>query len=457
MHARQMAAMAEATRLTRQGRLAEATALIQQTLASPAVTRRPPDAPSAGEETSRTPGRHPAPPPALRAGEGTPPGQVHPGWLTRRRTLPSRGASGMRRPHRSAAPAMERPAGRFDDFSYTNAAGTRAYRLYVPAGHAGPLPLVVMLHGGTQDAATFAAATGMNDLAERQAFLVAYPEQPPSANPGRYWNWFAPGHQRRDAGEPSLIAGITRQVTDRYTADATRVYVAGFSAGGAMAAVMAAVYPDLFAAAGVHSGLPYAAAGDVASAFAAMRQGPSRPARRPARPLPLIVFHGDRDATVAPANAAGLIRPRPDGGQPGPPPGHPADRGDHRAGARRACLHPDLLPGPRGRGPGRALDHPPGRPCLVRWCPARVLHRRPRAGRQRRVHPLLRRAPGRPASPLTGTVPDRTRTCACRLTWTSKVSTTPARAMLVQEGHVHAAHEYRLHEAEQRCRVDLAG
>jgi poly(hydroxyalkanoate) depolymerase family esterase len=308
MDARQMTAMAEATRLTRQGRLAEATALIQQTLASRAVTRRKPDAPSAGEKTGSTAGRYPDPLRALRAGEETQLGRVYPGRLTRRRTVPSRGARGLHRPRRSAAPAMNRPAGRFEAFSYDNAAGTRAYRLYVPAGHTGgPLPLVVMLHGGTQNAAIFAAATGMNDLAERQGFLVAYPEQPPSANAGKYWNWFVPGHQRRDAGEPSLIGGITRQVTDRYGADATRVYVAGFSAGGAMAAVMAAVYPDLYAAVGVHSGLPYAAAGDATSAFTAMKQGPSRPARPPARPVPLIVFHGDRDTTVAPVNAASLI------------------------------------------------------------------------------------------------------------------------------------------------------
>ncbi len=268
MSTRQLTAMAAATRLTRQGRLSEATALIQQTLG------------------------------------GRPPGPA---------ATPARSTAAAARPQPTLAaavvPASKRPAARFEASSYAGPAGTRTYRLYVPDAQADgrPLPLLVMLHGGTQDAAAFAAATGMNDLAERDGFLVAYPEQPRSANAGLYWNWFEPGHQRRDAGEPSLIAGITRQVIERYGADSSRVYVAGFSAGGAMAAVMAAVYPDLYAAVGVHSGLAYAAAGDLASGLTAMRQGPPRRIRALARPLPLIVFHGDRDSTVAHANAAGLI------------------------------------------------------------------------------------------------------------------------------------------------------
>ena len=256
----------------------------------------------------------------------------------------------------------------------------------------------------------------MNDLAEREKFLVVYPEQARSANAGRYWNWFVPGHQRRDAGEPSLIAGITGQVTDRYRADTTRVYVAGFSAGGAMAAVMAAVDPDLYAAAGVPSGLPYAAAGDVASAFAAMRQGPPAAARPAARPLPLIVFHGDRDAIVAPANAAGLI-------------GHvlAAASPDRHPGTVPAAVTGGQVPG--GHAYTRTCYQDPAGAALAEcwiihqgghaWSgghPARVLHRRTRARCQRRVHPLLRRAPRHLSGPSAGIGPERTRTCARRLT-----------------------------------------
>src|ERR1700733_3417232 len=307
MDARQMSAMVEATRLTRQGRLVEATALIQRTLTSAPAPRQAPDG-QGPRETGGASGRQPAPSPLLPAHGGRQLGRAPSGWT---HGLSAFGSLRVPEPGLSrepAAPAAKRPAGRFDSFTYTGAAGPRASRLYAPTGSTGgPLPLVVMLHGGTQDAATFAAATGMNDLAERRSFLVAYPEQPSSANPGKYWNWFVPGHQRRDAGEPSLIDGITRQVMHRYPVDDPRVYVAGFSAGGAMAAVMAAVYPDLYAAVGVHSGLAYAAASDLPSALAAMRQGPRRPARPAAKPLPLIVFHGDQDATVAPANAAGLI------------------------------------------------------------------------------------------------------------------------------------------------------
>ena len=214
--------------------------------------------------------------------------------------------------------------GHFSTREYSNAAGRRHYRLYVPAGVASaPMPLVVMLHGCTQDADDFAAGTQMNALAERHGFLVAYPVQPKQANPSKCWNWFKPNDQCRERGEPSLIAGITREIVAAHAVDPSRVYVAGLSAGGAMAAIMISEYPELYAAAGVHSGLAARSAHDLPSALAAMKgSAHSAGARRAqsdssAPQRPMIVFHGDADATVHPSNAARILRgfeKRQDGG-----------------------------------------------------------------------------------------------------------------------------------------------
>jgi poly(hydroxyalkanoate) depolymerase family esterase len=200
--------------------------------------------------------------------------------------------------------------------TFSNAAGKRAFKLFVPSGHTdSPMPLVVMLHGCTQNAEDFAAGTRMNELAERAGFLVLYPEQAGNANGNRCWNWFRFEDQQRESGEPSLIADMTQQIAQSYSVDAQRIYVAGLSAGAAMAVVLGETYPDLYAAVGVHSGLSYAAAHDVPSALAAMKGREIRVARKASIPssppnapaVPLVVFHGDRDSTVVPSNSEKLI------------------------------------------------------------------------------------------------------------------------------------------------------
>ena len=313
--------MTDALRLTRSGRLAEATALLQGGLgrATPSATtqqvRADPSSHRRGIGAKELLGRLQA---SLPAG------------------LPGKD---LLRPATSEATAnvVTAPRGEIRHLTYTGSSGSRTYALYIPTGYADePVPLVVMLHGGTQDAMDFAAGTRMNDLAEQHTVIVAYPEQTNAANSGRYWNWFRPGDQQRDAGEPAILAGITREIIRDHAIDPSRVYVAGLSAGGAMAAVMAATYPEVYAAAGVHSGLAYRSAHDVPSAFLAMRTGG---AAGPVQQVPLIVFHGDRDVTVAPVNAEKLIaarvpslspNPRGGGSRRGTTTTHDGVNGGHR-------------------------------------------------------------------------------------------------------------------------------
>ena len=205
--------------------------------------------------------------------------------------------------------------GQFVAKSFSNEAGSRAYKLYIPSRYHGePRPLIVMLHGCTQSPDDFAAGTRMNFGAEEHACLVVYPEQAVAANSSKCWNWFQSRDQKRGQGEPSLIAGITRQVMTDYKIDPRRIYIAGLSAGGAAAAVVGEAYPDLYAAVGVHSGLACGVARDLPSAFAAMRGEHSlREPKSSGQPgeyrlnLPTIVFHGDRDATVHPRNGAEVV------------------------------------------------------------------------------------------------------------------------------------------------------
>jgi poly(hydroxyalkanoate) depolymerase family esterase len=197
----------------------------------------------------------------------------------------------------------------------TSAGRTRRALVHTPRGlDAGTaVPLICMLHGCTQDPASFAAATRMNEAADRHGFVTVYPEQTAGENQQRCWNWFLPEHQDRGTGEPASLAAIVRDVVGTnpsWTIDPRRVFVAGLSAGGAMAAVLAATYPDLFAAVAVHSGLAYRSATTMPGAFAAMSRGGDGAATLGARdrPLATMVIHGTGDRTVAPVNADHVLR-----------------------------------------------------------------------------------------------------------------------------------------------------
>ena len=327
--------MLEATRLTREGRLAEAMAILQGGLPSgpPSATSDEADGSSDQRPAGRAGGIIDMVPPASGGGAWTPPKFTFPnrtpaafkgpaGGLGQaqvpealRGFLDRMGQPGLmpnleglvgRVPTRAPAPLPE--GARFEEKTFANEAGSRAYKLYIPSGYSGqPLSLVVMLHGCTQSPDDFAAGTQMNELAEEQTFLVAYPAQPQSANVSKCWNWFSAGDQQRDRGEPSLIAGITREIMRDFPVAPGRVYVAGLSAGGAAAAIMGSAYPDLYAAVGVHSGLACGAARDMPSAFAAMRQGGAPHPSGAKQPVPTIVFHGDRDTTVNPINGDQVI------------------------------------------------------------------------------------------------------------------------------------------------------
>ena len=235
--------------------------------------------------------------------------------------------------HEPSIREAQQAPGSFEAHEFSNDAGSRAYKVYVPAGKSdAPRPLFVMLHGCTQSADDFAAGTQMNRLADEHDFLVVYPEQTAQANASKCWNWFKPQDQLRGTGEPSLIAGIVREVARRHDADPRRIFVAGLSAGAAMAVVLGETYPELFAGVGAHSGLAYGSAYDIPSALAAMKGGRSSmpglkkvcgaagaPRRKAVQAVPVIVFHGDRDHTVQQTNGADIVQQARDahGAQPG--------------------------------------------------------------------------------------------------------------------------------------------
>jgi poly(hydroxyalkanoate) depolymerase family esterase len=301
----------EATRLTRAGRLVEATALLQRMLRGESV---PDPTPRTGQPALKEPSIIDANADAVEENKNPALAQAEPRMLRELldRTSQRRGFSlrvATERKPLSTSDVV--PDGtRFIEGTYSNAAGSRAYKLFIPSRDQDqPLPLIVMLHGCTQSPDDFAAGTRMNFIAEEKSCFVVYPAQCSEANHAKCWNWFRAADQQRGRGEPSLIAGITRRVMRDFSIDPNRVYVGGLSAGAAAAAVMGNTYKDLYAAIGVHSGLACGAATDLPSALVAMRQGGGSNHRviGDGPPVPTILFHGDCDTIVHPSNGDQIL------------------------------------------------------------------------------------------------------------------------------------------------------
>ncbi|MEO5904979.1 MAG: PHB depolymerase family esterase [Gemmatimonadaceae bacterium] len=209
-------------------------------------------------------------------------------------------------------------AGQFVTREINTATGPRRYKLFIPSSYDGEaaIPLVVVLHGCTQDPDNVARGTRFNEASEQSKVLVAYPEQPAAANGLKCWNWFDAAHQKRDKGEPALIASITRQVMSDMKVDSHRVYLVGLSAGAAMALTVAYAYPEMFAATGLHSGIAYGIATSTAEAVRRMGVGAADPVDFGAavvkgigsnHPIPAIVFQGKSDRTVNARNAGNIV------------------------------------------------------------------------------------------------------------------------------------------------------
>ena len=203
--------------------------------------------------------------------------------------------------------------------SFMNLFGSRDYYFYYPSNHGpGPIPLVVILHGCRQDAQIMAEGSGLNELAEQNGFAVLYPNQDAIYNADRCWNWFFQVNQMRDSGELSLVMGMVWEVGNQLPIDRSKVFVGGFSAGGAMASNLVACYSDIFSGAAIFSGLEFQAAMTIPDSLVAMSQGPSKDTHQSGLDAALctpgggkvqaiLVLHGSEDSAVNPINSDRIV------------------------------------------------------------------------------------------------------------------------------------------------------